>query len=231
MATGFSPEEEDLYFDTIEAVGRRIATAGTAAELLAAVRGAYTGFERAYAAAPQSARAAVACCAGCDTCCHDDVAVQAHEVFVVAEYVQKKFPPAELEALIARSAEHRASYAARQGEPLQLTEKRPCPLLREGDCSVYVARPEICRAYLSRSFDDCVKNFMAGYVEIDVKVRGLSGGMFAIMLGMDQAIEAAGYDARAYDFGSALHEALTNSLCVVRWARKEAAFPDDCVER
>lgn len=231
MASGFSPEEEDLYFDTIDSVGRRVAEAGTAAELLAVVRGAYTSFERSYASAPRSARAAVACCAGCDTCCHDDVAVQAHEVFVVAEFVQKKFPPEELERLIARSAEHRAGYAARQGEPLPLTAKRPCPLLREGDCSVYPARPEICRAYLSRSFDDCVTNFTAGYVKIDVGVRGLSGRMFALMLGMDQAIEAAGYDARAYDFGSALHEALTNSLCVVRWAQKSPAFPDDCLER
>lgn len=231
MARGFSPEEEDLYFDTIDAVGRRIAEAATATELLAAVRGAYARFERAYTAAPAAARRAVACCAGCDTCCHDDVAVQAHEVFVVAEFVQKKWSPEELEQLIARCAAHRASYAARQGEPLPLTAKRPCPLLREGDCSVYPARPEICRAYLSRSFDDCVTNFEAGYVKIDVGVRGLSGRMFALMLGMDQAIEAAGYDARAYDFGSALHQALTDGRSLQRWSEKAPAFPDDCLER
>jgi hypothetical protein len=53
--------------------------------------------------------------------------------------------------------------------------------------------------------------------------------MFAVMLGMDEAIEAAGFDDRAYDFGSALHEALTNSLCRVLWIRRKAAFPDSCL--
>ena len=40
----------------------------------------------------------------------------------------------------------------------------------------------------------------------------------------------AGFDGRAYDFGSALHEALTSSLCAVRWMRREPAFPDSCRE-
>jgi hypothetical protein len=53
--------------------------------------------------------------------------------------------------------------------------------------------------------------------------------MFAVMLGMDEAIEAAGFDDRAYDFGSALHEALTNSLCLARWLRRQPAFPDACL--
>jgi len=53
--------------------------------------------------------------------------------------------------------------------------------------------------------------------------------MFAVMLGMDEALEAAGYDDRSYDFGSALHEALTNSLCLMRWMRRQPAFPDSCL--
>jgi len=58
-----------------------------------------------------------------------------------------------------------------------------------------------------------------------------SGGlMFAVMLAIDQAVEESGFDDRAYDFGSALHEALTDSLCSVRWTRREAAFPDDCLD-
>ena len=49
------------------------------------------------------------------------------------------------------------------------------------------------------------------------------------MLGLDSALETAGFDDRAYDFGSALHEALTNSLCRVLWMRHRPAFPDDCL--
>jgi hypothetical protein len=53
--------------------------------------------------------------------------------------------------------------------------------------------------------------------------------MFAVMLGLDEAIESVGYDDRAYDFGSALHEALTNVLCVTAWMRRQPAFPDSCL--
>lgn len=53
--------------------------------------------------------------------------------------------------------------------------------------------------------------------------------MFSVMLGVDEAIEAAGYDERAYDFGSALHEALTNPLCLDAWMCQRTAFPDDCL--
>jgi len=48
-------------------------------------------------------------------------------------------------------------------------------------------------------------------------------------MGLDEAIEAAGYDERSYDFGSALHEALTDSLCLTRWLRRQPAFGDACL--
>jgi hypothetical protein len=54
--------------------------------------------------------------------------------------------------------------------------------------------------------------------------------MFAVMLSIDQAVAEADFDGRAYDFGSALHEALTNSLCAVRWLQRQPTFPEDCWE-
>jgi hypothetical protein len=62
-----------------------------------------------------------------------------------------------------------------------------------------------------------------------VYIPALRARMFAVMLGLDEALEAAGYDERSYDFGSALHEALTNSLCLARWLRRQNAFPDRCL--
>lgn len=54
--------------------------------------------------------------------------------------------------------------------------------------------------------------------------------MFAVMLGIDQAVAEAGFDGQAYDFGSALHEALTDSMGAIRWMRREPAFPESCWE-
>jgi hypothetical protein len=55
---------------------------------------------------------------------------------------------------------------------------------------------------------------------------GLRGRMFAVMLGLDQGVEDAGFDDQAYDFGTALHEALTDSRCASRWTQRQATFSD-----
>lgn len=231
MGAGFSPQEEALYHRTADAVLRRLERVREPAELLAVIRDAFAGFERAFASAPAAARAAVACRAGCGTCCHNDVAVQAHEVFIAAEFIQRTFSPVDLEAVVARAAEHRAAYLAGRDRPDWKSPKTPCVLLREGSCSIYEGRPEICRAYHSHSLEGCIANLAAGYEKVDVNIRPLRGRMFAVMLAIDQAVEGAGFDDRAYDFGTALHEALTNPLCVVRWSQRQPAFPEAFRER
>lgn len=229
MSNVFSPAEEALYYKTGEALLKRLGEAREPGEVLGRIRQAFAGFERAYTSAPASVRAQVACRAGCDTCCHERVAVQAHEVLIVAEHVQTHFPPEALEALIARAAVHRKAHAGR-GTPEWVFPRTPCVLLRDGQCSVYEARPGICRAHHSHSLEGCKTNLAAGNEAVDVKIPGVRGRMFAVMLGIDQAVEDAGYDEEAYDFGSALHEALTNSLCAYRWSQGKPAFPVDCRE-
>lgn len=229
MGAGFTAAEEKLFYTTADTLRRQLARIREPGELTAVIQGAFAGFDRAYESAPAAARAAVACRAGCDTCCHERVATQAHEVLIVATFIQRHFSPAELEAVIARAAVHRAAFAAR--DPAATAPPRtPCVLLRAGECSVYAARPEACRAHHSHDAEACRTNLAQGNEALDVRVPGVRGRMFAVMLGLDQAIEEAGYDDRAYDFGSALHEALTNSLSAVRWQRREAAFPDSCLE-
>ena len=74
------------------------------------------------------------------------------------------------------------------------------------------------------------KHSVAGRLRrVDGGAPALRARMFAVSYGVDEAIEAAGYDDRSYDFGSALHEALTNSFCLTSWLRCQNAFPDDCL--
>jgi uncharacterized protein len=229
MSAAFTVEEENLFEKTGSALLRRLRKTGNPADLLAGVRGSHREFARAYESAPAPARAAVACRAGCGACCHVLVGAQAHEVLIAAEFMQRTFSPTELDAAIARTAEQRAAFRGKlHGEQAAL--QRPCALLRDGACTIYEGRPEACRAHHSPNADTCRSNLDAANPYVDVSITGLRGRMFAVMLGIDQAVAEAGYDGRAYDFGSALHEALTNSLCAVRWRQRQAAFPDDCRE-
>lgn len=229
MCAAFSPEEDNLFEKTGAAVLKRLRKTRNPADLLSAIQSAHKEFERAFASAPAAAREAVACRAGCDACCHVPVGVQAHEVLIAAQYVHTHFSPAELDDVIARAAAYRAAFAGRSN-PERTSLKTPCVLLREGSCSIYEARPEACRSHHSNNAEACRTNLQRESEDIDVYIPGVRGRMFAVMLAIDQAVAEAGYDGQAYDFGSALHEALTDSQCARRWVQRQPAFPESCRE-
>jgi Fe-S-cluster containining protein len=229
MCAQFSPEEDALFEKIGATVLKRLRKTRNPSDLLSVLASARKEFDRAYATASVAAKASVACRAGCGTCCHVPVGVLAHEVLIAAQYVQTHFSPVELEALIERGAAHRAAVAGRSNLERTLL-KRPCVLLRDDSCSIYEARPEACRSHHSHNVEACRTNLATGREEIDVYIPGVRGRMFAVMLAIDQAVAEAGFDGQAYDFGSALHEALTNSLCAVRWLQRQPAFPENCRE-
>ena len=120
-------------------------------------------------------------------------------------------------------------HRRRKGE--RNTSRQPCALLDKGGaCSIYAGRPEASRCHHSSNAAVCAAHQSDPAVNITkVFIPALRARLFAVRMGLDEAIEAADYDDRSYDFGSALHEALTNSLCLGAWLRRQPAFPDTCL--
>lgn len=219
----------ELFDHTIAQLTPRLQRMRTSHQLMAALRWGMDELDRTLAESPAGVRASVACRAGCDSCCHVPVDVQAHEVLFAADHILTQFPPGQIEPIIARLAAHRARVAAfAPGE--RDTSRQPCALLRDGSCSIYAGRPQPCRVHHTSDAAVCVAHLADPSIDITkVYIPALRARMFAVMLGVDEAIEAAGYDERSYDFGSALHEALTNSDCLPHWLRHQNAFPDSCL--
>ena len=221
-------ERHELFARTVRAMEQRLEAGESKGAVLRAVDWGLQELERTYAATPPAVLARVACCAGCGHCCSSPVDVQAHEVFFVADYIQKHFPPQDLEDVIARLAEHRAFHAKLDADQRECS-RVPCVFLLEGSCAIYEARPEICRAHHMSTVAPCIA--FADSPDVDLApghIPELRARMFTVMLALDEALEGAGYDDRSYDFGSALHEALTNPLCLIRWLQQKPAFPDNC---
>lgn len=228
LSPALEQQRRRLFAHAVQGMERRLATVDEPGKMFTALRWGMNELDRTLAEAPARVRAAVACSAGCGYCCSVPVDVQAHEVFFAAEHIQLNFSPAGLAALIARTAGHRARVSVLTGDERARLMK-PCPLLSAaGSCTIYEGRPEICRAHHASDATVCAASTQPGEFE-RVHIPELKARMFATMLGLDEAIEAAGFDDRAYDLGSALHEALTNSLCLVRWLRHQPAFPDSCL--
>ena len=218
-----------LFDHAVAEMGKRLLKVRAPAQMMTALRWGADEMETTYAQTSARVRATVACRDGCDFCCHVPVDVQAHEVFYAADHIQVHFSPTALLRLLARLARHRDRVAA-LAEGARATSRSPCPLLHAGSCSIYAARPEACRAHHTSDAKVCEAHQHDPATDLaKVYLPALRARMLAVKFGLDEAIETFGYDERCYDFGSALHEALTNSLCLMRWMRRQPAFPDTCL--
>ncbi|MBV5314013.1 MAG: YkgJ family cysteine cluster protein [Prolixibacteraceae bacterium] len=98
----------------------------------------------------------VACHKGCHWCCHQAVFANSYEMHYLASQIKRSFSEEELLSLI-RQTEVKYSKTSRLSENEILKFKSPCPLLKNGACSMYSARPMACRIYLSTKLDTCLE--------------------------------------------------------------------------
>ena len=98
----------------------------------------------------------VACFKGCHWCCHQAVFANSYELHFLSEKIKKNFSSEGLADIIAKTdAKHAITSELSEDEVLLF--KSPCPLLRDGSCTSYTARPMACRIYLSTKLETCLE--------------------------------------------------------------------------
>lgn len=101
--------------------------------------------------------AAVQCRSGCTYCCHFNVEATVLEVLrIAAEQASGALP--DRRATVAETAPRLAGV----GREARRKTGIPCPLLADGACSAYAARPLACRSLLSLDAAACAADFAAG---------------------------------------------------------------------
>jgi len=171
-------------------------------------------------------RVRVDCKAGCGTCCHlGKIDARAHEIFALADWIQRNFTAEQRDAVLERARSHAAAVA-----PLTLEEHlrtvRACPLLRDMNCSAHPARPGVCRIGHSTDVRICERAFQNPH---DLAAKGGSHAESKLAMtvasdGTSFAFLEAGFDKTVYDLGSALAEALGDPAAQERWLAGERAF-------
>lgn len=81
------------------------------------------------------------CRLGCDVCCHTDISVSQIESQLIEEWFHA------LEDEKKESLKELWSRPQPKGKGYHNEEARPCAFLYEGKCSIYEARPVICRSH------------------------------------------------------------------------------------
>ncbi|MBC7134413.1 YkgJ family cysteine cluster protein [Oceanibaculum nanhaiense] len=171
----------------------------------------------------------IACAAGCSHCCHLPVVTEAITVLRLAHYIRTNFSPEAIEAL-------RTRIAARQAQLLPLDSasrrhfRQACPLLENGQCSAYEARPLICRSF--NSFDESACRteilekandfYMEGY-PLPFEIGS------ALTRGMVSGLSSAGYRDAQLDLAAALGVALDRADAAEAWLAGEDIFANSLV--
>ena len=168
-------------------------------------------------------RLPIACEPGCDYCCYGTVFASSAEILHLAAFIAR-------DPELARAVGERAAAAAHKVAGLSIDERAgarvPCPVLADGACSAYEARPLSCRAYHSCDRGLCERAFQ----EADARpVLPIVPTMFHIPhahgFGMMAGLQSAGLDVGPYDLASALPVALADPAGTAeRWLAGEAVF-------
>ena len=106
----------------------------------------------------RSIQSRIACKKGCSFCCNVNVEVTIVEAIGVAAVAAKD---SFLRAAVLATAPRIDGLGSYE----RLRARVPCPLLRDGMCSVYDARPRSCRAFTSFDVKRCEDEFLAPDVE------------------------------------------------------------------
>ena len=94
------------------------------------------------------------CKKGCYLCCCQTVLVLPYEAFYIVDFIRNNLNINDRDQIFKRIAK-KDNITRHMKVQEFLTYKEPCPLLKNGTCIVYEARPMACRTYLSSSSEGC----------------------------------------------------------------------------
>lgn len=145
---GFVPLSDDpmaAILLTRASVVRALRADMSEARVAGIMHNLYEHADAAIAECFSASRAKPPCRKGCTLCCHLQVEVTVPEVLVVVQHLWSK--PKRVREAVLTAARAAAGDAQVMDLHQRCAAKIPCPLLQEGACVVYAARPLACRRF------------------------------------------------------------------------------------
>lgn len=101
----------------------------------------------------------VACAAGCSYCCSSHITLTPQEVFRIALHLAANCSEDEFIRLTEECMTAAGSFIPGQLKEFAKEYFRPCPFLKDDQCSIYEVRPVLCRNWISTDLEACRKSF------------------------------------------------------------------------
>lgn len=165
-----------------------------------------------------------ACRSGCSFCCYLQVDLSVPEVLRIASYLRESLSPQDLQSLRDRLSCVQQQIAGMTSIE-RLEAKVPCPLLKDGKCSVYEARPLVCRGYSSYDWVSCAYALRHPRVWEAPPHEAAQRKIFSnVSDGLITGFKSAGLRSQPLELIAALRIALDQPKAGERWLAGEPVF-------
>lgn len=165
----------------------------------------------------------IACGANCPWCCHIRLTASPPEVLLVLQYIRDTFSDGEIAALkqkVANIDGHTRGLDGGARARLRL----PCPLLKDGSCSVHRVRPLSCRAVASVDVAACKRAYHSRMQEpvpqLELQYQAANGVGYGLYAGLVDA----GFQVEDVEMNAALALGLAEGDIAKRWLKGEPVF-------
>jgi len=167
----------------------------------------------------------VACQAGCDSCCYNQVELTPPEALLIGHHIAHHFSEAEKDLLLAHVARILEIIKAMgQAESAARRREIPCPLLQNHTCLVYPARPLVCRAMHGLDREGCIRELRTGSLAGSQYYAHRHEIAMSVSAGLREGCRTAGLQAVPLNLTRALNDFFTQENAVVRWINGEEVF-------
>ena len=165
--------------------------------------------------------AEVECRKGCAFCCHLNVTATALEAMHIAA-ILRMGGRADLERSVSAASEVLSGLDPGS----RLARKSPCPLLVQGACSIYQARPIACRTLLSLSARACERHFNADNKTAEPTPSLVTPRVIgsAFLTGEIAALQDLGLAGHLVELTAAVALLLRDPTALARWLGGEDVF-------
>jgi hypothetical protein len=165
---------------------------------------------------PAQRQQPLACAVGCTYCCHNMVMATAPEIFLAASELRRNRDKAYLAEVGGR--------CDAVGQAREAGARPPCPLLENDRCTVYAARPAVCRKHNSLAVAACRSEHEGKPSQIPL--RRFDQGVFeccaaALLTGL-RLWDARG--ASVFELSGALKVVLQDERSEQKWLAGEDVF-------
>lgn len=147
--------------------------------------------------------AAVACGPGCPFCCHIRVTASAPEILLALDHILSARSADEIAAL-TRRVKNADAFTRGKTDDERAKMRLPCPLLKDGSCSIHPVRPLSCRAVASADKSACVaayeSHMQSGVPMVDAQYQIAN----AVGYGLYAGLAEAGFDVENIEMNAAL---------------------------